>query len=151
MSLRLLAQLFVVLGCTVVCVSCGQVYRPVVIPITITPTTPANFHHVFVINASVPFNAGTGMQVDVSGDTNVGVISIGLNPTHAAILPNNSRVFVANAGSVVGQADIVTSFTPAFNSSVGTGLGAGATISLAGQTSGITTISERPNMDIATA
>src|SRR4030088_1503046 len=122
MSLRLLGQLFVVLVCTVVCVSCGQVYRPVVIPITITPPNPANFHQVFAINANVPFNAGTGMQVDVSGDTNIGVISIGLNPTHAAILPNNSRVFVANAGSVIGQSDIVTSFTPSVDSTVGTGL-----------------------------
>jgi len=85
---------------------------------------------VFAINANVPFNPGTGMQVDVSGDTNVGVIKIGLNPTHAAILPNNTRVFVASAGSVIGQSDVVTSFTPAFDVTVGTGLGAGATISL---------------------
>ena len=130
MRLRHLGQLLVVLASTVVCVSCGQVYRPVVIPITITPPNPGNFHEVFAINANVPFNPGTGMQVDVSGDTNVGVINIGLNPTHAAILPNNSRVFVASAGSVIGQSDIVTSFTPAVDSTVGTGLGAGATVSL---------------------
>ena len=138
MRLRHLGQLVVVLACTVVCVSCGQVYRPVVIPITITPPNPSNFHEVFAINANVPFNPGTGMQVDVSGDTNVGVINIGLNPTHAAILPNNTRVFVASAGSVVGQSDIVTSFIPAFNSAIGTGLSAGVTISLPGQTSSIT-------------
>jgi len=130
MRLRHLGQLVVVLACTVVCVSCGQVYRPVVIPITITPPNPSNFHEVFAINSNVPFNPGTGMQVDVSGDTNAGVINIGLNPTHAAILPNNTRVFVASAGSAIGQSDVVTSFTPAFNASVGTGLGAGATISL---------------------
>jgi YVTN family beta-propeller protein len=126
------------------------VYRPVVIPITITPPNPSNFHEVFAINANVPFNPGTGMQVDVSGDTNVGVINIGLNPTHAAILPNNSRVFVASAGSVIGQSDIVTSFTPAFDSTVGTGLGAGATVSLPGQTSSITAISESGNLVTAT-
>jgi DNA-binding beta-propeller fold protein YncE len=106
------------------------VYRPVVIPITITPPNPSNFHTVFAINANVPFNPGTGMQVDVSGDTNVGVINIGLNPTHAAILPSNTRVFVASAGSVIGQSDVVTSFTPAFDAAIVTGLGAGATISL---------------------
>jgi YVTN family beta-propeller protein len=130
MRLRHFGQLVVVLACTVVCLSCGQVYRPVVIPITITPPNPSNFHEVFAINANVPFNPGTGMQVDVSGDTNVGVINIGLNPTHAAILPNNSRVFVASAGSVIGQSDVVTSFTPAFDAAIGTGLGGGATISL---------------------
>jgi YVTN family beta-propeller protein len=130
MRLRYLGQLVFVLACTVVCLSCGQVYRPVVIPITITPPNPSNFHEVFAINANVPFNPGTGVQVDVSGDTNVGVINIGLNPTHAAILPNNTRVFVASAGSVIGQSDVVTSFTPAFDAAIGTGLGAGATISL---------------------
>ena len=139
-----------VLACTVVCVSCGQVYRPVVIPITITPPNPSNFHEVFAINANVPFNPGTGMQVDVSGDTNAGVINIGLNPLHAAIVPNNTRVFVASAGSVVGQSDIVTSFTPAFNAAIGTGLGAGVTISLPGQTSSITAISESGNLVTAT-
>lgn len=150
MRLRHLAQWLVVLACTVVCVSCGQVYRPVVIPITITPPNPSNFHEVFAINANVPFNPGTGMQVDVSGDTNAGVINIGLNPLHAAILPNNTRVFVASAGSVVGQSDIVTSFTPAFNAAIGTGLGAGVTISLPGQTSSITAISESGNLVTAT-
>src|SRR6202048_1481609 len=134
MRVRHLGPLLLVLACAAVCVSCGQVYRPVLIPITITPPNPSNFHEVFAINANVPFNPGTGMQVDVSGDTNAGVINIGLNPLHAAILPNNTRVFVASAGSVVGQSDIVTSFIPAFNASVGTGLGGGATISLPGQT-----------------
>jgi YVTN family beta-propeller protein len=105
---------------------------------------------VFAINANVPFNPGTGMQVDVSGDTNVGVINVGLNPTHAAIVPNNTRVFVASAGSVVGQSDIVTSFTPVFDAAIGTGLGAGATISLPGQTSSITAISESGNLVTAT-
>ena len=133
-----------------VCLSCGQVYRPVVIPITITPPNPSNFHEVFAIDANVPFNQGTGMQVDVSGDTNVGVINIGLNPTHAAILPNNTRVFVASAGSVVGQSDIVTSFIPASNAAIGTGLVAGGTISLPGPTTGITAISESGNLVMAT-
>jgi YVTN family beta-propeller protein len=150
MRLRRLGQWAVVLASTVVCVSCGQVYRPVVIPITITPPNPSNFHEVFAINANVPFNPGTGMQVDVSGDTNAGVINIGLNPTHAAILPGNTRVFVASAGSVIGQSDVVTSFTPAFNAPVGTGLGAGATISLPGQTSSIAAISESANLVTAT-
>ena len=150
MRLRHLGQLLVGLACTLVCLSCGQVYRPVVIPITITPPNPSNFHEVFTINANVPFNPGTGMQVDVSGDTNVGVINIGLNPTHAAILPNNTRVFVASAGSVVGQSDIVTSFIPAIDSAVGSGLGVGGTISLPGQTSGITAISESGSLVTAT-
>ncbi len=112
-------------------ISCGEVYRPVVIPTTTTPPSPASFHAVFGISTNVPFNPGTALQIDVSGDTNIGVANVGVNPTHAAILPNNSRIFVASAGSLfTGDADVVTSFTPAADSSVATGLGSLTTFSL---------------------
>ena len=130
MSLRQLCQMGLLVVCIVVCIACGQVYRPVVIPLSINPPNPANFHNVFSVNANIPSNPGTGMQIDVSGDTNIGEIGVGLNPTHAAILPNNSRVFVASAGSVVGQADLVSSFTPAFPSTLATGLTASTSFSL---------------------
>ena len=111
--------------------SCGQVYRPVVIPISITPPNPANFHAVFGISANVPFNPGTALQIDVSGDSNIGVANVGVNPTHAAILPNNSRVFVASAGSMFkGDTDVVTAFFPAGDSSTATGLSTTTTFTL---------------------
>ena len=103
--------------------SCGQVYRPVVIPISITPPNPANFREVFGISANVPFNQGTALQIDVSGDSDIGVANVGVNPTHAAILPNNSRVFVASAGSMfTGDTDVVTAFFPAGDSNSASGL-----------------------------
>lgn len=112
-------------------ISCGQVYRPVVIPINTVPPDPANFHAVFGISANVPFNPGTALQIDVSGDTNIGVANMGVNPTHAAAVPNNSRVFVASAGSLfTGDADVLMSFTPASASTTATGLGTPITISL---------------------
>src|SRR5215467_15504167 len=98
MSFRRVGWLAAIAIATLLEISCGQVYRPVVIPINITPPSPANFHAVFTISANVPLNPGTALQIDVSGDTNIGVASMGVNPTHAAILPNNSRVFVASAG-----------------------------------------------------
>ena len=112
----------------IICVSCGDVYRPVVIPVNPTPPNPAPFHAVFAISNNVPFNKGAALQIDVSGDTNIGQADMGVNPTHAAVLPNNSRVFVAGAGSLyAGGSDVITAFTPAANSSVGTGLGTPAT------------------------
>ncbi len=112
-------------------VSCGQVYRPVVIPVSITPPNPANFHAVFGISANVPFNQGTALQIDVSGDSNIGVANVGVNPTHAAILPNNSRVFVASAGSLFpGDTDVVTAFFPAGAGSTATGLSTTTTFTL---------------------
>ena len=111
--------------------SCGQVYRPVVIPISITPPNPANFREIFGISANVPFNQGTALQIDVSGDTDIGQANMGVNPTHAAVLPNNSRVFVASAGSLFqGDTDVVTAFSPAGAGPAATGLGTLTTFSL---------------------
>ena len=111
--------------------SCGQVYRPVVIPVSITQPNPANFHAVFGISANVAFNPGTALQIDVSGDSNIGVANMGVNPTHAVILPNNSRVFVASAGSLFqGDADVVTAFFPAGAGSSASGLSNTTTFSL---------------------
>lgn len=105
-------------------ISCGQVYRPVVIPVAVTPPNPANFHEVFGISANVPFSPGTALQIDVSGDSDIGQGNMGVNPTHGAILPNNSRVFVASAGSMfTGESDGVTAFFPAADSSTATGFG----------------------------
>jgi len=135
------------------CISCGQVYRPVVIPISTNPPNPANFHAVFGVSTNVLSNPGTALQIDVAGDSNIGVANMGVNPTHAAALPNNSRIFVASAGSVnpdgtlnVGGVDIVTAFTPAGDSNVATGLGAPTIFTLpnvsANQSAAITAISE---------
>ncbi len=111
--------------------SCGQVYRPVVIPVNNTPPDPGNFHAVFGISSNVSSNPGSALQIDVSGDTDIGAANMGVNPTHATILPNNSRVFVANAGSLfAGNADNVMAFTPASQSSTATGLGSPTVFSL---------------------
>jgi DNA-binding beta-propeller fold protein YncE len=116
---------------TVLWMSCGQIYRPVVIPINNIPPNPEDFHAIFSINNNTPFNYGTGMQIDVSGDTEIGAANMGVNPTHAGILPNDSRVFVANAGSQNGtDADSITAFFPAADSRTATGIGAPTVFSL---------------------
>lgn len=133
---------------TLLFVACGQVYRPVVIPCSEngipgcpvqTPPIPANFHAVFAISTNAPGNPGGALQIDVSGDSIIGETptsnpdapNLGDVPTHAAILPNNSRVFVASAGSVSGGIDVVSSFTPAVQAPFATGFGPVTTIPLA--------------------
>jgi YVTN family beta-propeller protein len=124
MSFRRVGWLAAIALATWLELSCGQVYRPVVIPISITPPNSANFHAVFGISVNVPFNQGTALQIDVAGDSNIGEANVGVNPTHAAVLPNNSRVFVASAGSMFkGDSDVVTAFFPAGDSTTATGLG----------------------------
>jgi YVTN family beta-propeller protein len=148
MSVRRVGLLAVMALPMVLWVACGQVYRPVVIPCSTggvpgcpieTNPSPGNFHAVFGISSNIPGYSGEGMQIDVSGDSVIGETSIsaasapnsGLNPTHAAIFPNKSKVFVTTAGSVFpGGADSVSAFSPVFQSTLGTGLGAVSTISL---------------------
>jgi len=151
MSFRRVAGLAMAAFSILLWVSCGQVYRPVVIPQPSTPPNPANFHQVFAISTNVASSPGTALQIDVSGDSNIGVGNMGINPTHAAILPNNSRVFVASAGSLTfGESDVITAFTPAIASISGGGLGNTLTYSLPNvgpnQSSAITSISESGNL-----
>src|SRR3982074_2885928 len=142
MSLRRSGRLAAILVLTLLCISCGQVYRPVVIPTTTVPPNPANFHAVFALNSNgsyapaaqppaFSFSAGTAMQIDVSGDTKNGVANMGINPTHAAILANDSRVFVASAGSIEpGGVGVITALPPACSSSISSGLSNLTTFSL---------------------
>jgi len=149
MSLRRVGRLAAMVLPTLLCVACGQVYRPVVIPCSEggipgcpvqTPPIPANFHAVFAISANAPNNPGGALQIDVSGDSIIAETptssgsepNLGDMPTHAAMLPNNSRVFVASAGSVVpGGLDLLSDFTPASQASFATGFGPVNTIPLA--------------------
>ena len=155
MSFRRVGWLAATALATLLWMSCGEVYRPVVIPIAATPPSPSNFHAVFGVSTNVGVNPGTALQIDVSGDSNIGQANMGLNPTHAAILPNNSKVFVASAGSVIpGNLDLITAFAPAPDSPTPVGLGTLFTYSLPNvgpnQSSGITSISEPPGSSVVT-
>ena len=88
---------------------CGDVFRPVAVPLPGPSPDPKNFHFAVVVSQNAIGNPGTAMQIDVSGDTNVGVAASGMTPVHAMLLsPNANRVYVAN-----GTADTVSTFVPA--------------------------------------
>ena len=152
MSFRRVGGLAAVVLATVMFVACGQVYRPVVIPISTAPPNTANFHAVYAISTNSPFYPGTATQIDVSGDTMIGQADVGQNPTHMAILPNFSRVLVTSGAGNLCPAgtDVVTSFSPAADSSAATGFGTILTYSYpnAGTSlsSGIASISESGNV-----
>jgi YVTN family beta-propeller protein len=67
---------------------------------------PKNFHAVIAINQNSTVYPGTGMQMDVSGDSNAGVTKVAMGPVHAALL--NGRIWVANSVS-----NSVSVFSPA--------------------------------------
>ncbi len=160
-----------------ICLACGQVYRPVVIPCTAasgvpgcpveSPATPANFHAVFGLSANAPGAIslggfgypGSAMQIDVSGAsiiaessvTGTGAPNSGLNLTHAALTPAEITVYVASASSVfAGGLDVIASFNETFQFAGG-GFGTVNTIALPIETAGITAISEAGNVVTVTA
>src|ERR1700723_1127803 len=129
-----------------ICVACGQIYRPVVIPINNIPPNPGDFHAVFSLNTNASYGLdpnptlvygpGSAMQIDVGGDTDLGIATLvdgtvsGANPTHGVSLPNFSRVFVASAGSAIANGlDAISSFVPSTQSSSTSGIGATTVVS----------------------
>ena len=76
-----------------VCLSCGDIYRPVVIPIAIDAAQSGEFSCRFRISANAQINPGRRAADRCLRRHRYRPGEIGINPTHAAILPNNSRVF----------------------------------------------------------
>jgi len=107
---------------------CGDTFRPVAVPVIGPPPDPKNFHFAIVVNQNAPGNPGSGLQIDVSGDTAVGVAHSGPTPVHAALTANAARVYVANSNGTV------STFTPApacfFSPCTVTGTGAVTNITL---------------------
>jgi len=112
MSVWRVARVFAVFVLLLVCVGCGDQFRPVATPITPPPPDPQPTHFIFVIDGNGANDPGTGTRIDVSGDTNVGVATVGLGPVHAALLPNGSRIYVANSLEDTISSYALTSLTP---------------------------------------
>src|SRR5258708_6328838 len=68
-------------------IGCGQTFRPTIIPVVKPGGDPANLGHAVVLSTN-PGGSGSNMHIDTSGDTNVGVVTVGPNP-----------VFLAKGGS----------------------------------------------------
>jgi YVTN family beta-propeller protein len=119
MSLVCKGRFAALLFCFLICVGCGDVYRPTIIPNPVPTPDPKNFHSVFTVNQNGAFNPGTGMQVDVSGDSSAGVTHVAMMPVHATL--QGTRVWVANQ-----QSDSVSVFT----SAIGAGVPIGTSVNI---------------------
>jgi YVTN family beta-propeller protein len=109
MTLVCKGKLAALLFCFFICVACGDTYRPTIIPQPVPTPNPKNFHSAFTVNQNGAVTLGTGLQVNVSGDSAAGVTHVALMPVYATLL--SGRVWVANQGS-----DSVSVFSPAAGS-----------------------------------
>jgi len=99
-----------VLGLALACLSCGDQFRPVAVPIPLPPPNPAAAHFVAALSANGAVDAGAVSRIDVSGDSVSSVFSTGVAPVHAAFLPNGTKIYVANSGEDTVSAS--SSLTP---------------------------------------
>jgi len=98
-------------------IGCGDVFRPVAVPQPTPPPDPGSLHFVLVISDNGQANRGAATRIDVSGDSNVGVQTVGVAPLHAALLPNGGRVYVANnAEDTISSYALGTVLSPATTS-----------------------------------
>jgi YVTN family beta-propeller protein len=101
------ARLLGVLTLFLICVGCGDQYRPVAVPIVPPPPDPAAIHFVLVLSNNGSIDPGASSRMDISGDTNIGVAQLGLGPAHATLTSNGFRVYAVNT-----LEDSVSSFSP---------------------------------------
>ena len=91
----------------VVCVGCGQVFRPIIIPNPPQFPNPAAAHTVVTISDNGTINAGSIMVVDVSGDSDSGNRNMGLNPVHA-VQQTASQMLIVNQSNSTKPSDSVS-------------------------------------------
>ncbi|MBS1853227.1 MAG: YncE family protein [Acidobacteria bacterium] len=134
MSFQQVARAGAALALLTVCLSCGDTFRPVAIPVTQPPPDPSTFHYVVSLsvngvtcNPSTPSSdsfcdRGASTRIDVSGDSNVGVAKLGPGPVHGMVTPNGAKIYVANS-----LEDSLSSYSPSDATTVATvGLPAGS-------------------------
>lgn len=79
----------------VVCSGCGDTFRPIIIPNPPTFPNPAAAHTVVTISDNGSFVAGSGMVIDVSGDSVESIANTDIHPVHA-VQQSASEVLVLN-------------------------------------------------------
>lgn len=92
---RLAGTALTVMLC-LVCIGCGETYRPVATPVIPTPPNPGFTHYVVVVSGNGANNPGASTTIDVSGDSAVSQATVGLMPS-SAFMVSSSRAYVTNS------------------------------------------------------
>jgi DNA-binding beta-propeller fold protein YncE len=95
-------------------VGCGDQYRPVANPVITPGGQPQTAHYAWVVNYN-PQGDGSTTEINVSGDTNLAVNSMGAGTSAEAFPTNSLSLYVANAGD-----DTVMQYLPTFAGAITT-------------------------------
>jgi DNA-binding beta-propeller fold protein YncE len=99
----------------VVAVGCNDTLRQFIVPVPSPSGDPGTLSHAITLSTNpvvppAPAADGSDMHIDVSGDTSVGIVPLGINPVFLG--KSSNRVFIINRGDPTG--------TPAIPPSVST-------------------------------
>jgi YVTN family beta-propeller protein len=112
MNFRRVTQLGLVLALALCAVACNDTFRPIVIPLNPNPPSGNLLHYAITLSTNgvglgcpppTPDSQqcveapGASSRIDVSGDTEVSSVQMGLGPVHGALLPGGSELYVANS------------------------------------------------------
>lgn len=93
---------------------CGDQYRPVANPVVSPGGQPQSRHFAWVLNNN-PGGDGSVSEIDVSGDTNLAVNTMGLGSSFEAFPTNSLSLYVANSGD-----DTVNQYLPTLSGAITT-------------------------------
>jgi len=75
---------------------CNDTLRQFITPVPPPTGDPGALGHAITLSTNPPAGDGTDMHIDVTGDSNVGVVPVGIQPVFLGKIGN--RVFIINAG-----------------------------------------------------
>ena len=107
-----------------ICTGCGQTFRPIIIPNPPKFPNPAASHTIVTLSDNGTAVDGSAMVIDVSGDSEVSIKNLGLNPVHG-LWQNATQMLAVNQSNATNPQDSVTKL--AFS---GTVIGSTTTITL---------------------
>ncbi|HSK44284.1 MAG TPA: YncE family protein [Candidatus Binatia bacterium] len=96
-AMWLLASLGILM---VVAVGCNDTLRQFIVPVPSPSGDPGRLAHAITLStnpAAAPNNNGSDMHINVSGDSSVGIVPLGLNPVFLGKTSN--QVFIVNSGN----------------------------------------------------
>ena len=79
---------------------CSNTFRPTIVPLPGTSGDPRSLAQAVVLSTNPSGGPGSDTHIDASGDTNVGVVSVGLNPVFLSKIAS-SRVLAINSDQTV--------------------------------------------------
>ncbi len=90
-----------------ICTGCGQTFRPIIIPNPPKFPNPAASHTIVTLSDNGTAVDGSAMVIDVSGDSEVSIKNLGLNPVHG-LWQNATQMLAVNQSNATNPQDSVT-------------------------------------------